>query len=200
MGITGLGSKKWKPLQKGLREQLFCSDCEQLLNDKYEKTFLKQWTVDSPLPNHMSADSKHSAKYDYPTFKLFHLSILFRSSVSSLPTFQQIDLGPHEDRIRKMLISGEPGHDWEYPILAFIILNKNGEIERRLITRPYSFRDEGHRTFRQIYGGALWWISVSSHRNHKFCQYGLQPTGEIEMTAEPLNEILEVKIASYALK
>lgn len=200
MGITGLGHKGWKPLQKGIREHLFCFDCEQLLNDRYEKTFLKQWTIDSPLPNHISTNAMYSAIYDYSTFKLFHLSILFRCSVSSLPTFEEVHLGAHEDRIRKMLISGDPGNDWEYPIIAFAVLNKQGEIERRIITRPYSFRYEGHRTFRQIYGGALWWISVSSHRNHYFCEQGLKPTGHISIAAMSWAEIPEIKVASYVLK
>ena len=37
MGITGKGSKGWAKLQKGLRELLFCDDCEQLFNEKYEQ-------------------------------------------------------------------------------------------------------------------------------------------------------------------
>jgi len=96
MGITGQGNKGWMPLQKGIREYLFCSDCEQHLNEKYEKPFLRQWTIDHPLPDRMQQDSIHSAVYDYRSFKLFHLSILFRSSISSLPTFQSVNLGIHE--------------------------------------------------------------------------------------------------------
>lgn len=170
-----------------------CSDCEQHLNDKYEKPFLKQWTIDSPLPDRMALESAHTAAYDYPTFKLFHLSVLFRSSVSSLPTFQEVNLGSHEERIRQMLLSADPGYDWEYPILAFAVLNGSSAVERRLISRPISGRYEGHIAYGQIYGGAMWWILVSSHRNHTFCQAGLQPAGNITMIAKPWNEIGVVK-------
>lgn len=199
IGINGQGNKGWKPLQKGIREQLFCSDCEQHLNDKYEKPFLKQWLTDKPLPSQMRHDSIFSADYDYPTFKLFHLSILFRSSISSLPTFQEVSLGPHEERIRQMLLNEDPGKEWEYPILAFAVLNGNG-VEKRLISQPISGRHEGHRAYGQIYGGAMWWILASSHRNNLFCRAGLQPSGSLKMLAEPWNEIGVVQDASAALK
>lgn len=196
MGINGRGNKGWKPLQVGIREYLLCLDCEQLLNDKYEKPFLKQWR----LPDRIAQDSTHSAVYDFASFKLFHLSILFRSSVSSLPTFHEVNLGAHEERIRQMLLSGDPGHVWEYPILAFIVLNGRGEVERRLISCPISGRYEGHLAYGQIYGGAMWWISVSSHRNHIFRQAGLQQSGDIKMTAVPWNEIGIVQDASKVLR
>ncbi len=66
-----------------------------------------------------------TVQYDYATFKLFHLSVLFRASVSSLSTFQEVNLGAlHEERIRQMLLNEDPGKDWEYPILGFAVLNK----------------------------------------------------------------------------
>jgi len=200
MGITGQGNKGWKLLQKGIREHLFCSDCEKHLNESYEKPFLQQWTIDFPLPAQMNKDSIHSATYDYKSFKLFHLSILFRSSVSSLPTFHEVNLGMHEERIRKMLISENPGKDWEYPIIAFAVLNGRRDVEKRLISCPISGRFEGHIAYGQIYGGAMWWILVSSHRNDLFCRSGLQSSGQITIIAEPWNEIGVIQDASTALR
>jgi len=199
MGISGQGNKGWKPLQKGLREYLLCATCEQHINDKYEKPFLKQWTIDSPLPDRIEQDSAHSGSYDYPTFKLFHLSILFRASVSTLPTFAEVKLGKHEQRIREMLISQDPGKDWEYPVLGFAVLNGRGEVERRFISRPIAGRYEGQLAYGQIYGGAMWWILVSSHRNELFCQAGLQPSGRMIFVAEPWSEIGVLQDASRAL-
>lgn len=200
MGINGQGNQGWKLLQKGIREYLFCSDCEQNLNEKYEKPFLQQWTIDHPLPDRMQKSSVHSAIYNYRSFKLFHLSILFRSSVSSLPTFQRVNLGRHEEYIRNMLMSENPGQNWKYPIFAFAVLNRRGEVERRLISCPISGRYEGHIAYGQIYGGAMWWTLVSSHRNDLFCRAGLQPSGQITMIAESWNEIGVVQDASIALR
>ncbi len=201
MGINGRGNRGWKPLQIGSREHLLCSDCERHLNDKYEKLFHKQWLVDLPLPDRIPKNAPHTVVYDYLTFKLFHLSILFRASVSSLPTFREVNLGVvHEERIRKMLISESPGQDWEYPIHAFAVLNGHGKVEKRLISCPISARYEGHITYGQIYGGAMWWILASSHRNDPFCRAGLQPSGEMTMIAVPWNEIGVMQDASTALK
>jgi len=199
MGINGLGKKGWKPLQKGIRERLLCYDCEQRLNDHYEKPFLKQWTVDAPLPDRIAHDAAYTAVFDYPKFKLFHLSILFRASVSSLPTFREVNLATHEDRVRRMLLTEDPGREWEYPILAFAVLNGDGEVERRLISCPIAGRYEGHIVFGQIYGGAMWWTSVSSHHNDQFCRAGLQPSGQITLIAKPWDEIGVLQDASKAL-
>jgi hypothetical protein len=199
MGITGQGNNKYIPLQKGIRENLFCFDCEQHLNDKYEKPFLKQWSIDSPLPSQMTHGSTFSATYDYFTFKLFHLSILFRSSISSLPTFQEVTLGIHEERIRLMLLNENPGKSWEYPILACVVLNGEN-VEKRFISQPVNADHEGHMAYGQIYGGAMWWICTSSDQNNFFCRAGLQSSGHINMIAEPWNEIGVVQDASAALK
>jgi len=174
--------------------------CEQLLNDKYEKPFLKQFIEESPLPTQMNPDSVFTAQYDYATFKLFHFSILFRASVSSLSTFQEVNLGTlHEERIRQMLLNEYEGKDWEYPILGFAVLNKNN-VEKRFISQPIGARHEGHHAYGQIYGGAMWWILISSHSNKLFCRAGLQSSGDIKMLAEPWEEIGVVQDASIALK
>jgi hypothetical protein len=198
VAITGQGKNKYMPLQKGIREHLFCFDCEQHLNDKYEKPFLKQWSIDSPLPNQMTHDSIFSGTYDYKTFKLFHLSILFRSSISTLPTFQEVNLETHEEDIRLMLLNENPGESWEYPILACVVLNGNN-VEKRFISQPVNSPHEEDVAYGQIYGGAMWWILISSNKNNFFCSSGLQDSGHINMIAESWNEIGVVQDASAAL-
>lgn len=199
MAISGRGGKGWKPLQIGVWDYLLCADCEQHLNREYEQPFLTQWTPASRLPDRMPLGGAHSAVFDYPTFKLFHLSILFKASVSSKSTFQEVRLGSHENRIRTMLLAKDPGQVWEYPILAFAVLNARCEVERRIITCPIAARYEGHNVYGQIYDGAMWWISVSSHRNDMFCRAGLQSTGHMTLVANSWNDIGVMQDASNAL-
>lgn len=45
----------------------------------------------------------------YRPLKLFRLSLLWRMSVSSLREFALVKLGPHEERIRQMLLQDDPG-------------------------------------------------------------------------------------------
>lgn len=197
MEINGRKKKGWKTLQKGVREKLLCADCESLLNLEYEIPFQMQWLT----PESITQYTTHTAVYDYPTFKLFHLSILFRASVSSLPAFQEVNLGVvHEERIRKMILSKDPGLNWEYPIQALAVINGYGKVEKRVITSPISRRFQNHIAYGQIYGGAMWWIMVSSHRNDRFCKEGLQPSGQITMMAIPWNEIGVMQDASKMVK
>ena len=95
-------------LQKGIRERLFCEACEQHFNEHFEKPFLKQW-FPNPLPDLWDGDDIHCLTVDYASFKLFHLSVLFRAAVSSLATYANVDVGPHESRLRRQLLERNPG-------------------------------------------------------------------------------------------
>lgn len=200
MGINGQGNKGWKPLQQGLYEKLLCESCEQFFNDEYEKPFLQQWTITSPLPDRMREGEVYAGLYDYPKFKLFHLSVLFRASVSSLPSFAAVRLGKHEERIREMLVTKNPGKVSDYPIFGMAVINMRDEVQRRHMTSPESQRFEGHIAYGQIYGGAMWWVSVSSHCNTTFCKVGLQSTGHMHFNAVPWNQIPIMRAASEALR
>jgi len=145
------------------------------------------------------ASASHGPRI-HDTFKLFHLSILFKASVSSHSTFRAVSLGKHEERIREMLLAKNPGQAGEYPILAFAVLGAQGEVERRIISQPIAARYEGHHVNGQIYGGAMWWISTSSHRNIAFSSGGLQQSGDMTFIAEPWSEIGVMQDASVALK
>jgi hypothetical protein len=199
MAISGTGNKGWKPLNKGLWESLLCRDCEAYINSEFEQPFQKQWVAPFSLPEFMDRESVHSAIFDYKIFKLFHLSILFRCSVSSLPTFREVRLGKHEEKIRQMLLAKDAGLQSEYPILAFAVLNAKSEVEKRLITQPIVARYDGHVVYGQIYAGAMWWISVTSHRNEIFCSAGLQSSGRMTFVAEPMSEIGIIQDASVLL-
>lgn len=70
-------------MQKGLREPLLCGDCEQFLNDMYEKPFYRMWIENDTLAVLTDQDAAVIEGLDYATFKLFHMSVLFRAGVSS---------------------------------------------------------------------------------------------------------------------
>ena len=197
MGITGVGNKGWKPLQKGLREKLLCNDCEQFINNNYEIPFRKQWYESNVIPNKM--DGPHAQIYDYQSFKLFHLSIIYRASVSSLPTFNQVSLGKHENVIRGMLINQDPGEENLYPIVGYSVLNNQKEVERRLITRPQITKIDGHRVYSSIYGGVMWWVVISSHKCSAFSEIQLKQSGEITFIPVPWHEIGLMQQAKEAL-
>lgn len=74
MGIHGMGGKGWKALQSGLKETLLCFDCEQLLNDRYEKPFYKMWFGVSPIPQPFNFPEPYILKVNYKIVKMMHMS------------------------------------------------------------------------------------------------------------------------------
>ena len=170
LGINGLGNRGAKPLQKGIREYLFCNTCECFFNDEIEKPFLSEWEkiIETNVPKTYKPWDAISIKTDYKTIKLFTLSVLFRCSVSKLSTFSGVNLGHHQDNIKEMLLNCEPGDENKYPLIANLVINKGYKPEVRYISIPVEYREDCHRVYGQIYGGFMWWHKVSSHDFKKY--------------------------------
>ncbi len=118
MAINGRGNRGWKAPQNGIREPLFCESCEQHFNRYYEQPFRAQWVVAAPLPNPWDVSGVHRIKVDYISFKLFHLSILFRAGVSSRPCYREVSLGPHQETLRQLILNRDPGSPHQYQFWA----------------------------------------------------------------------------------
>ena len=200
MGINGRGSKGWKPLQQGIREHLFCEQCEQHLNEFCEKPFREQWVVNCPLPNPWNVPEPHWITVNYASFKLFHLSVLFRASVCSLPTFAEADLGPHEERLRKIILTKDPGEAWQYPVFGLALLHHKTNAIVQLVSQVQQGRFGGHRCYAICYGGVQWWVGVASHRSTELEAICLQESGRIPIAAVPWNEVGLIQSASRLLR
>jgi hypothetical protein len=113
---TGRGNIR--PVQKSsLRDRLLCTECEGFVNREYEHPFTRRWLDQSALPDVVRPGSSVVVEdIDYRRFKLFHLLNLWRASAARSEQFANTDLGPHEDRIRRMLVDGEAGSPTEYPV------------------------------------------------------------------------------------
>jgi len=190
MGITGKGSKGWAKVQKGLRELLFCDDCEQLFNEKYEKPFLTDWLDNNPLSKKLTPEQSYPIKMpSYERFRLFHLSVLFRASVSSDPTYNEVNLGKHEEIIRKMLLNNDSGNNWQYLIIGYAIIHDKTHEIVNLIARPERRSFDGVNCYSMLYGGVEWWTTVVSHKTKKLEELALKVDGSMPMIAIPWNSI-----------
>ena len=191
--------RAWRALQKGIREPLFCESCEQHFNEHFEKPFLDQWTP-IPLPDPWNGNGICRLTADYAPFKLFHLSVLFRAGVSSLPSYAQVVLGPHETVLRRLPLERNPGARLQFPICGLAVVHHRTNRIVRIITRPDVYRIESHRYYTMVYGGVQWWTKVSSHRHRTFEGLFLRPDGTMPMASMPWNEIPTVQLAAAALR
>lgn len=152
-----------RKLRKGLRERLLCDDCEQRLR-KYEDYFAKAWYQNSPLPVRIPpVGTLKAPAFDYAPFRLFHLAQLWRASVSTLGDYSAIRLGPHEERIRQMLLSEDVGDAESYPLRAAVIVRAaTSEVAHKLFAPHVPTREGGTRAYTAIYGGCAWRTLVAS--------------------------------------
>ena len=149
-------------IQKGFREKLLCEECEALFAKEYEGYFAQLWYMDSPLPRLVETRFIQLSGIDYARFKLFHLSILWRSSVSSLGPFSQVQLGPYEEPIRKMLLDRNPGADTANTVYATAILFPGTQqLMEGVLGSPAAQRFEYRRVYMYLFGGCTWYYVPS---------------------------------------
>jgi len=156
-------------LQKGLRDPLLCTSCEAHLNTHFEQPSQKAWRALAEMerdPSFVSeivqaprgSEAVVLQGFDYRCFKLFLLSILWRAGVSARGEFQQVELGPHEMRLRRMLLEREPGAAADYPCMLFMTTE-----EFRGMANPRRARFGGHWGYRFLVGRVLLCFIVSRH-------------------------------------
>lgn len=134
------------PISDGLYdENILCAKCDNEILGKIETYVSIMIYGGNPGKNKISEFKKtkntdglvsvHINNIDYLKTKLFLLSILWRSHISKHPFFQEIDLGPHAEKLRKMIIHDDAGHEHQYES-AIAILKQNPSRPYKSIVRP----------------------------------------------------------------
>jgi hypothetical protein len=108
---------------------ILCADCDNNIIGKLESYASKVLFGGVPLKA-KTIRNKYGVEYtefsgiDYSFLKLFLLSILWRASISKRDFFSEIKLGPHEEKIRKIIFEGDPRERDDYPILLLTHRNE----------------------------------------------------------------------------
>jgi hypothetical protein len=142
--------------QKGQREYLLCAVCEQQIQ-VYETYVHRLFTAtdDIGVRYKRIADRITVAEgIDYKLFKLFQLSVLWRASVSTLPFFRRVQLGPLEEEIRQMLLRGDPGPAPLFSCMIWSLFDNGKKIP--LMFPPLAINVAGRMHYKFIFGGYVW--------------------------------------------
>lgn len=175
-------------LQKGLREPLLCESCEQRLSvcERYASMFLNGGVGITVRQN---GNRLHLSNLDYKRLKLFQLSILWRAGVASSPAFSQVRLGPHAERIRRMLATDDPGSTNAYGCIMFTLMHEQ-DILPDLIVAPSPARLDGHKAYRFVFGGLVFVYIVSSTRPPTYLvEHFLQESGTAIVKMQQTKEL-----------
>ena len=135
-----------KSRQTGFTERLLCEGCERIVSpwETYAANKLWNFPLPAPAKNVISLNG-----LDYTKFKLFLLSFVWKASISSNRFFKCVNLGPHEEKIRKMLLAQDPGNSSEYGCSIFKLAADALLDFRQMIFEPFSVR-LGQQNFMQF--------------------------------------------------
>lgn len=159
--LSTIPDDKNRLYQKGAREELLCDDCEQIFS-KYERYASIVFNQSNSIDVHQINNEYHFSGIKYDFFKLFQLSILWRIGISEHTGFEEIDIGPHEQKIRTMLINKESGRYFEYGTIMIALLGDKKLLNGLIIT-PEQFKYNGFTFIRVVFAGFIWLFIVSSH-------------------------------------
>lgn len=178
--------EKERFIQKGIREKLLCQECETKFS-RYEGYAVK---IIQDIPNFEKDPAGtfvHRQGIDYKLFKLFQLSILWRSGVSKEKMFAGVNLVKHEEIVRLMLHNEDPGSTKDYGCL--IIQIPESKKIHRIIMPPMRDRLFGHNGIQFMIGNLFWHFVTSSHAVPKDVEaMFLQETGILRIWTAPWSE------------
>lgn len=160
IGVDPRPDKKDRVLQKGIREPLLCGDCEGKLSkwEVYAAGVMRQLPTTADCK---PGDVVWQRGLDYAKIKLFQMSLLWRCSIAEGPTFAEVDLGPHAERLRQMLLAEDTGRPWEYGCIIAAL--RKSERWTGIVKFPGKLRIEGHNAYHLVVKGLVWLYVVSSH-------------------------------------
>jgi hypothetical protein len=150
--------------KSGIQQPILCQSCEQARN-KIETSmsallYHRRAIVRSKSAGHQIIDG-----LPYAQVKLFTMYNLFMMGVSEHPFYKEVKLGgSHTDRLRKMLLSSDPGEDWRYSSIWFRLKLKGEPLEGIGIA-PSQIRwgDSGQVVYRTVIAGICWMTFCSNH-------------------------------------
>jgi hypothetical protein len=85
------------------KENLLCNDCEQLLSKNYEKTSIELFKKRRNVVKHIN--HIEFIKFDYKSWYLFYLSILWRASIATINPFEKINIFQIENLAKKCILN-----------------------------------------------------------------------------------------------
>lgn len=142
---------------------ILCSNCDNIIIGGYE-TYAKKAMFGGELPvnespiiqnyfNSQNIKYSHCQNIDYKKFKLFLLSILWRMCISSRPMFSQVVMeSEDQEKLRLMVLSGDPGKINVFPIYGMTYLNDKS-MPRDIIGQPFRAEVRGFTIIRILIGG-----------------------------------------------
>lgn len=177
-------------IQKGLREYLLCADCDNTLLGPWDGYASRFWSSPTGMPDQMAGESIVLNGIDYERFKLFHLSVLWRAAACSWSQQGKIDLGPHFDAIRDIILRRTTPDETTYPFWGMALVDDRAGFEVCKEILFYAGHDHrwGIHTYILVFGGVAWHYAVSSHIDDRIPHETFTRKGELFLARHSIHE------------
>ncbi|MCK4462441.1 MAG: hypothetical protein KAW46_11595 [candidate division Zixibacteria bacterium] len=170
--------------QKGVRERLLCQECEQWLSP-WEKHTREVFYGGCEIEIVDTGSAITLRNLDYRKLKLFQLSMLWRMGIADHQLFKEVTLGHHEDRLRSMVLRGEPGRAYDYGCFLLALVDEKNRGIDGVIGQVEKKRDSGHHLYAVVVGSCWWVFVVSSHTEMlPFREFFLQDDGTLTINRQ----------------
>lgn len=164
---------KTRVTQSGIWESnLFCEECETKVLGKLDLYASKVLYGGKGLPTNEAPkffpciiDSVHQFKADgisYSKFKLFLMSLIFRASVSNNPFFNEVRLGPHEEKFRCHIYNNAAPPENVYRVAIASFQSVMSRQVMRIIRDPVIHRCAGKTMYSMFINGGLFFYEISA--------------------------------------
>ncbi len=158
MVVADVELKEIGERQKGYHEPLLCVYCEQYFNENFEipcVSFIKG------VPNNARIGS--SIKFtSTPQLELLLLSILWRASLATEKHWKGVNLGPHQDIIKRCLKKKTINSN--YSFWVFLSTYEDGKIAKGAVSSVQELKVNGHNFYHFIASGVQFIMEISSHK------------------------------------
>jgi hypothetical protein len=177
-------------IQDGPKEPMLCAECEVRLS-VWEGAMAKAINSDGVFEDLKPENGALSVfrHLEYGPTRLYLLSLLYRADIAKHAFFAQVNLGPiHRERIRLLLVSGDPGPPERYGCIVAVpqLSGEDGTIERPQVSvSPDTVRFDGEVGLRivrmYIDGVFLNFVVGSEECMERYCGTPafIQPDGRI---------------------
>ncbi len=163
-------------------EYLLCFDCEQLIG-RYEARYKRMWDGIVRVPAKMKPnDEIHVQGLDASLFRLYHVSLLFRASISSRISFKRVNLGPLTGIAREILLRGDDGPMDRFTIAGMVMTDDDGVVIPAVMYPERYLNGSARSHFYQYAFDKFYWVCCVSRGVPKsFAQHCLKPDGSIRL-------------------
>lgn len=188
--------------QKGFREYLLCSNCENKFSkwEKYVKECFEKGLTTFAIDNE---DILFKIEIDYTKFKLFFMSILWRCGITSVRFFK-IDLGQkHTENLRNLLYNEHTGSPKQYQLLIQELVDNSDFSKGVLSVRQLTKKVGGFTTYSFLILDYKCYIFVGS-QDHKLIDeivtFTLKEDNTIIIALENFKDNFEIQQVSKFMK